>query len=197
MSDPRGGAPSALRAAPPGWSRITGATLILAPLGTPTVRWAEALDLAAEAVRALDVAVARGASACPPYVASGASAALAETANDLLVFACPADIGIFEAAPLVEPVAWENHRGVVARFFRSVPLAALSLTPKIAWIAAHDWSPNDRVRWAEGDVEDLVRFATSPGAWRTDFVRLNSPGVPFVQGDDGWPFCFAVSHSAE
>lgn len=58
-----------------------------------------------------------------------------------------------------------------------------------AWIVAHDGSPNARVRWAQGS------FATSPSAWRTDFVHFTDPRGPFVQGDDAGPFGFAVGES--
>jgi hypothetical protein len=174
---------------------VTGATLILAPLRPPTERWEGVFEAVTDAIAALDVAVAQGVSACPPYVAGGVRSAMPMAADHLLVFACPADIGIFEAAPLLDYTEDEALRADVARFFRSASEAALALTPDIAWIVAHDWSPNARVRWAQGSVDDLVRFATSPGAWFTHFIHFADPRGPFVQGDDAWPFCFAVGRS--
>jgi len=75
-------------------------------------------------------------------------------------------------------------------FCRGVSDAALGLSPKIAWVVAHARTAGDRVRWQAGDVEALVRFATSPGAWRTSFL---GPRRGHVVESDEWPYWFEVT----
>ncbi|MDO9018966.1 MAG: hypothetical protein Q8S73_00570 [Deltaproteobacteria bacterium] len=84
----------------------------------------------------------------------------------------------------------DGSQAAVAEFFRRASTTALTLAPGIAWVAAHEWTPGHRVRWESGDVESLVRFATSRSAWRTTFLG-SSPS--HVDESDDWPFWFEVT----
>jgi hypothetical protein len=174
----------------PIWPRTTGTSLLLVPLSHRAEDWVQADAVLRSAVGHLGIAVARGVSHCPPYVRAGAEVALGALAKDVLVFACPADIGVFESAPLVTAAESGSNLAEVADFFRRASDTALRMAPKIAWVVAHDWSVGARVRWDAGDVELLVRFATSPGAWRTQFLV---PPRRELQESDEWPFWFEVS----
>lgn len=174
---------------PPVWPRITGTSLLLVPMAYRNEDWERAERVVQASIEHLGIAVARGLSQCPPYISSGATALLGAWGEDALIFACPADIGIFEAEPLVNAGESGVMLDEIATFFRKASETALSLAPKIAWIVAHDWSPSDRVRWDSGDVDSLVRFATSPGAWRTLFLG-SKPGQ--VYESDEWPYWFEV-----
>lgn len=173
----------------PLWPRKTGATLLLVPVGAREDEWAHVEQRVREEVRLHNVEVARGLEHCPPYVSAGVAAAKWINGKDILVFACPADIGIFEAAPLICSAEVGSVDVQVQDFFRRVTEVVLASVPRVAWIAAHEWEPNDRVRCCSGDVESLVRFATSPGAWRTTFVGA-SP-LELNESAD-WPYCYLV-----
>jgi hypothetical protein len=174
----------------PAWPRVTGSSLLLFPLRHDAEYWVEAEAVVQKAIAHLGIAVARGLSHCPPYVRVGAQAWSGASGLDALVFACPADIGVFEAAPIVSAGGSSAMLGEVAAFFQSASLAALKLAPSIAWVATHDWSPGDRIRWDSGDVDSLIRFATSPGAWRTSFL---DPVSGHVVDSDEWPYWFEVT----
>lgn len=167
---------------------------MLFPLGHREEDWVGAEETVQTAIEHLGVFLARGLSQCRPYVRAGAASLFGSPAEDALVFACPADIGIFEAAPLVSGGEPGALVGEIATFFRIASEAALGLAPKIAWIAAHDWSPGNRVRWDSGDVDRLVSFASSPFAWRTAFLL---PVSGQVQLSDDWPYWFEVSRGSE
>lgn len=177
----------------PLWPRKTGATLLLVPIGAREDEWALVEQRVCEVANVLDVRVARGLAHCPSYVSAGVAAASWINGKDVLVFACPSDIGVFEAAPLVCAAQVGSVHEQVGDFFCRVTEAVLTLAPRVAWIAAHEWEPKDRVRCCCGDVESLVRFATSPGAWRTTFVGA-SP-LELNESAD-WPYCYVVHSSA-
>lgn len=163
---------------------------MLVPVSHRDEDWARAEEVVQMSIKHLGVAVTRGLSHCPSYVRAGADSQTGASGKDVLVFSCPADIGVFEAAPLVTVAETGAMLGEVAEFFRRASEAALMLTPRIAWVVAHDWSPRDRVRWDSGDVDRLVQFATSPGAWRTRFL---GPQPRQVFESDEWPFWFEVT----
>lgn len=125
---------------PPVWARATGSSLLLVPLAYRDDDWARGQQVVRSAIEDLGIAVARGLSHCPPYVRSGAEARVGGSRNDVLVFGCPADVGLFEAAPLVTAAESGVMLPEVAAFFRRATEAALTLTPAIAWVVAHDWS---------------------------------------------------------
>lgn len=174
----------------PAWPRATGSSLLLVPIAHTDEEWAPAEGAVRTAIEELGIAVVRGLSHCPPYVRTGAEAVTGDSAKDVLLFACPADIGVFEAAPLVTAAESGTMLGEVASFFRRASEVALTMAPKIAWVVAHAWTPEDRVRWDSGDIDCLVRFSTSPGAWRTQFL-VARPRHIFES--DEWPYWFEVT----
>lgn len=182
-----------MRIQTPGWPRTSGSSLLLIPLTYRKPDWADAERVIGTAIDQLDIAVARGLSHCSSCVRAGAEGLVGAAADDVLAFACPADIGLFEAAPLVTAAETGVMLREVAEFFREATEAALTLATRIAWVVAHDWSPGDRVRWDAGDVEKLVRFATSRGAWRTTFLASRPDEV---YESDEWPYWFQVTSRA-
>ena len=176
------------------WPRTTGVSLLLVPVDHRDQDWAKAEAVVRSVVEPLGVGVAKGLAHSPSYVRAGAEALLGASGCDVLVFACPADIGLFESAPLVHAATSGVMIEETASFFRRVSDAALGLSPKIAWVVAHEWTASDRVRWHSGDVEALVHFATSPGAWRTSFL---GPRVGLVVESDEWPCWFEVQARVE
>ena len=174
----------------PPWPDVTGASLLMIPIRYQADQWNLVESAIREAIHSLDVDVERGTRRCPSYVRAGLEAAPGVKAEDVLIFSCPSGIGIFEAAPLVSPERTGMLIEYIAEFFRNASLTALKFAPKIAWVVAHDWFPGDRVRWEGGTVDDLVHFATSPGAWRTYFLGTTPE---HIFGSDEWPFWFEVT----
>jgi hypothetical protein len=174
----------------PRWPRIAGGSLLLLPTRVEAGEWTSIESRMHAAVIPLGVSVSRGLAQCPAHVRAGAAASKWIRGDDVLVFACPADIGVFEAAPLIGATETGMMLDEVGHFFRTASLVALAAAPEIAWIAAHDWAHGDRVRFSSGNVDSLVHFATSPGAWRTQFVGVDPH---HIRESAEWPYCFVVS----
>lgn len=171
------------------WPIVSGASLMMFPLGADLAGWRDIERQMRETVTPLGVDVFKGAKFAEAYVRAGVMSVPGIDPDDVLVFSCPAGQVTHEAAPLLMAAESRERARETAEFFRLASSSALLLAPRVAWVAAHDWSPKSRVRWQSGRLEEFVSFATSPDAWRTNFMG-QSP--MHVEASDEWPFWFEV-----
>jgi hypothetical protein len=165
-------------------------SLVMVPLGTDLEDWGSAVHTIRELAGSLDVAAHRGLAVSVPYVRSGLEQSAKVAVEDVLIFKCPQDIEVWEAAPLCSPTDPAVSHDDLKAFFGELTRTALEHVPKVAWVAAHDWSPGDMVRWQTGSVAEFLRFVVSFDAWSTTFLGVTASELRL---EKEWPYWFEVT----
>lgn len=134
-------------------------------------------------------------SNCADALVRGGLTSLAWLEPDAIFpFRCPQGYPLWEAAPLLglgEGTLPADLVRAGADFLKACAETALAYSSRIAFVAAHEWNPGDRVRFESGTVDGFVAFATGPMAWSTQFLGLGRDYV--VNCDTETPFWYEVS----
>ena len=73
---------------------------------------------------------------------------------------------------------------------KSCAEAALVSSPRIAFVAAHEWRGGDDVRFESGTLRQFLSFIVAPSAWATEFLGRGNAYV--VNANNEFPFWYEV-----
>jgi hypothetical protein len=111
----------------------------------------------------------------------------------VFVFRCPHDLPVWEAAPLLElglgPLS-EELRASGTTVLAACARAALKVSSRVAFVAAHEWYKDDRIRFESGTLGEFLEFVAAPEAWAT--MYLGRGNAYLASPDSDLPFLFEV-----
>jgi len=171
------------------WPRQGGSSLILVILDEQGL---DPITLHTELVRIarkFDVDIGIGIDKCNMLVQSGIASMSWLKGKPIFVFRCPSDLAVWEAAALLD---FSMLTDELARDSQTLLMAcatvALRASSRVAFVAAHEWKPGDRIRFESGSIAAFQAFLRSPTAWATQYLGLGSAYV--VNLDNESPFWY-------
>jgi hypothetical protein len=173
------------------WPRQGGSSLILVMLDergmAPSALHAELVRIALE----FDVDVGIGIDKCDALVQSGIASLSWLNGKAIFVFRCPSDLAVWEAAPLLDfGLLTDELAKASETLLMACATAALHGSSRIAFVAAHEWRPGDRIRFESGTLAEFRSFVRSPCAWSTQYLGLGNAYV--VNLDNESPFWYEI-----